>query len=101
MKKKATTAIVVLIFFLAYPSWQMHKAKTRVNHFSQQISVGMPIETAEALARKLDLKIIRSVGSDLKPATFVAWDGWAFARWNCFISHERGTVLKKEVLFLD
>jgi hypothetical protein len=101
LKKKSITAIVVLIILLAYPSWKIHKAKTRVNHFSRQISVGMPIETAERLARKLDLKIIRPEGSDLKPSKFVAWDGWAFARWTCFISYERGKVLKKEVLFLD
>lgn len=101
MKKKAITAIVVLILLLVYPSWKIHEVKTRVNHFSQQISVGMSIETAESLARKLDLKIIRSEGNSTKRSTFIAWDGWAFARWYCFISHERGAVLRKEVLFLD
>ena len=101
MKKKAITAIVALILLLAYPSWKIHKAKTRVNQFSQQISVGMSIATAESLARELDLKIIRSAESGSKPSKFVAWDGWAFARWNCFISYEKGKVLKKEVLFLD
>jgi hypothetical protein len=67
MKKKAIIAIVVLILLVAYPSWKVHRAKTRVDHFSQQISAGMPIETAEALAQKLDLKINRSEGSGLKP----------------------------------
>ena len=101
MKKKSITAIVVLVLLLAYPSWKIHKAKTRVNIFFQQISVGMSIEAAESLARKLDLKIIRSEGSSTKPSKFIAWDGWSFARWTCFISYERGKVLKKEVLFLD
>lgn len=101
MKKKAIIVIVVLILLLAYPSWKIHKAKTRVNHFFQQISVGMSIETAESLARKHDLKIIRSAGSGTKHSEFIAWDGWAFARWTCFISYKRGKVLKKEVLFLD
>lgn len=63
--------------------------------------MGMPIETAEAFARKLDLKFIRSEGSGLKPSKLVAWDGWAFARWTCFISYEGSKVLRKEVLFLD
>ena len=101
MKKKAITAIVLLILLLAYPSWKIHKSKTRVNQFFQQISVGMSIKAAESLARKLDLKIIRHEGSDLKPSEFVAWDGWAFVRWTCFISYKGGKVLKKEVLFLD
>jgi hypothetical protein len=101
MKKKAITAIVVLILLLAYPSWRIHKAKIRVNHFFQQISVGMSIETAESLARKLELKVIRPEGSSSKPSKFIAWDGWAFAKWTCFISYEKGKVLKKEVLFLD
>ena len=100
MKKKVITAIVVLIL-LAYPAWKIHRAKSRVNHFSQQISVGMPIETAESLARKFDLKIIRSERSSARPSNFIAWDGWAFARWICLISYEEGKILKKEVLFLD
>ncbi len=101
MKKKAVTAIVVLILLLAYPSWKIHKAKTSANHFFQQIYIGMSIEAAESLARKLELKIIRPEGSGLKPSKFLAWDGWTFARWTCFISYERGKVLKKEILFLD
>jgi len=101
MKKKVITAIVVLILLLAYPFWKIHNAKTRGSHFSQQISVGMSIETAESLARKDDLKIIRSEGSSAKPSKLIAWDGWAFARWTCFISYERGKVLTKEILFLD
>lgn len=101
MKNKAITAIVVLIILLAYPSWKIHKAKTGVNHFFQQISVGMSIEAAESLARKLDLKIIRPEENELKPSKFVAWDGWAFARWTCFISYEKGKVIKKEFVFID
>jgi len=101
MEKKAITVFVVLIILLAYPSWKIHKAKSQVNHFFQQISVGMSIEAAESLAQKLDLKIISHEGSDLNPSEFVVWDGWAFARWTCFISYEKGKVLKKEVLFLD
>jgi hypothetical protein len=101
MKKKAIIAIVVLILLAAYPSWKVHRAKTRVDHFSRQISVGMPIETAEALAQKLDLKIIRSEGSGLNPSKFVAWDGWAFARWTCSVSFEKNKVVGKKVLFLD
>jgi hypothetical protein len=93
MKKKAIITIVVLILLLAYPTWKMHKAKSRVNQFSQQISLGMPIETAESLARKFDLNIIRSGEEDQKPSKFLAWDGWAFARWTCFISYEKGKVL--------
>ena len=101
MKKKTIITIVILILLLAYPTWKMHKAKSRVNQFSQQISFGMPIETAESLARKFDLKIIRSGKEDQKPSKLVAWDGWAFARWTCSISYERGKVLNKEILFLD
>ena len=101
MKKKAIITIVVLILLLAYPTWKIYKAKSRVNQFSQQISLGMPIETAELLARKFDLKIIRSEKEDQKQSKFIAWDGWAFARWTCFITYERGKVLKKKVLFLD
>lgn len=50
------------------------------DHFFQQISVEISIETAESLARKLDLKIIRSAGNSSNPPKFIAWDGWAFAR---------------------
>ena len=101
MKKKAIAAIVILFVLLAYPYWQIHKAKTHVNLFFQQVSVGMPIEAAESLAKKLDLKIIRSEGSGSEPSKLVAWDGWAFARWVCSVSYERGKVQKKGVLFLD
>jgi hypothetical protein len=101
MKKKVITAIVVLILFLAYPSWKIHRAKSRVNHFSQRISVGMSIETAESLARKFDLKVIRSERSSAMPSKLTVWDGWAFNRWICQISYENGKILKKEVLFLD
>ena len=101
MQKNAVTAIAVLILLLAYPFWKIHKAKTRVNHFSKQISVGMSIETAETLARKFDLKIIRGEESITKPSKFIAWDGWVFARWTCFISYRRGKIFKIEVLFLD
>ena len=89
------------MFLLGYPSWKVHKAKTNVNHFSRQISVGMSIETAESLARKLDLKIIRSEKSSSEPSKLITWDGWAFARWTCFISYGKGKVLHKEVLRLD
>ena len=66
------------MFLLSYPSWKIHKAKTIVNHFSQLISVGMSIKTAESLARKLDLKIIRSEKSSSEPSKLIAWDGWIY-----------------------
>jgi len=100
MKKKAII-IVVLILLLLYPVWRVHNAKIRINHFSQQISVGTPIETAESLARKLNLNIIKSRKNDSKPMTLVVWDGWAFARWTCFVSYEKNKVVEKKVLFLD
>ena len=94
-------AIVVLILLVAYPSWKVHRAKTRVNHFSQQISVGTPIDTVESLAQKLNLNIIKSAGNDSKPVTLFVWDGWAFARWTCSVSFEKNKVVGKKVLFLD
>jgi hypothetical protein len=101
MKKKAITAIIVLILLLAYPSWNIHKAKSRVNRFSQQISVGAPIKTGISLARELDLKIIRAEKDSSKPSKFIAWDGRAFTRWACFISYEKGKIQNIEVLSLD
>jgi hypothetical protein len=100
MKKKAII-IVVLILLLLYPVWRVHNAKIRINQFSQQISVGTPIETAESLSRKLNLNTIKSAGNDSKPMTLIVWDGWAFARWTCFVSYEKNKVVEKKVLFLD
>jgi len=101
MKRKTIIVIVVLILLLVYPFWRVNKAKIRINHFSQQISMGTPIETAESLALKLNLNIIKSRKNDSKLMTLVVWDGWAFARWTCFVSYEKNKVVEKKVLFLD
>lgn len=101
MKRKTIIVIAVLILLLGYPFWRVHKAKIRIDHFSQQISVGTPIETVESLAQKLNLKIIKSAGNTSKPMTLVVWDGWAFARSSCFVSYEKNKVVGKKVLFLD
>lgn len=101
MKRKTIIVIAVLILLLVYPFWQVYNAKTRINQFSQQISLDTPIETAESLARKLNLNIIKSVGNSSKPMTLIVWDGWAYARWNCFIAYEKNKVVAKKVTFLD
>jgi len=101
MKRKTIIIIVVLILLLVYPFWRVHNAEIRINHFSQQISENTPVETVESLARKLNLNIIKSAGNDSKPMTLVVWDGWAFARWNCFVSYEKNKMVEKKVLFLD
>jgi hypothetical protein len=103
MKKKTIMIIVVaaLILFVIYPFWQVHDAKTRVNRFSQQISVGIPIETVESLSQKLNLKIIKIAGNDSKQMKLIVWDGWVFARWSCLVSFENNKVVGKEVSFVD
>lgn len=101
MGKKAIIAIFVLILLLIYPSWKIHEAKKRITHLSQQITIGMPIKEVYSLAKKLELKINISEDNSTKSQTLIIWDGWAFAKWTCFVDHESGKVLKKEVLFLD
>jgi hypothetical protein len=101
MPKKSITVIAILTLLLGYPLWRVHHAKSRINSFAQQISVGTPIETAKSLSRKLNLKIFKSAGNDSGSVTLVVWDGWAFARWTCFVSYEKNKVVGKKVLFLD
>ena len=101
MKRKAIIIIVIVILLLVYPVWRVHHAKMRINHFSQQISMGTPIDTVESLSRKLNLNFIRSSENDSERMTLVVWDGWAFARWTCFVSFEKNKVAGKKVLFLD
>lgn len=101
MKRKGIIVIVVLILLMGYPFWRVYNAKIQINQFSQQISLGTPIETTESLARKLNLNIIKSAGNDSKPMTLVVWDGWIFARWNCVVSYEKNKMVGKKVLFLD
>jgi hypothetical protein len=101
MKRKAIIVILIVILLLVYPIWRVYNAKMRINHFSQQISVGTPIDTVESLSRKLNLNFIRSAGDDSERMTLVVWDGWAFARWTCSVSFEKNNVVGKKVLFLD
>ncbi|RPH50746.1 MAG: hypothetical protein EHM85_09235 [Desulfobacteraceae bacterium] len=101
MKKKAIILIAVLILLLIYPVWRINNAKIRINQFYQQLFVDTSIENSESLAQKLNLIIIKSEEKDSKPMTLVVWDGWAFARWTCFVSYEKNKVVGKKVLFLD
>jgi len=72
MKRKAIIVIILVILLLVYPIWRVHHAKMRINHFSQQISVGTPIDTVELLTRKLNLNFIRSAGKDSERMTLGA-----------------------------
>jgi hypothetical protein len=73
----------------------------RINHFSQQISVGAPIDIVESLSRKLNLNFIRSAENNSERMTLIVWDGWAFARWACSVSFEKNKVVGKKVWFSD
>ena len=101
MKRKIIIAIVILLLLLFYPFWYVHDAKTRINYFSQLISVGTPVETVELLSQEFDLNVIKSAGKDSMSMTFVVWDGWAFARWTCRVSFENNKVVSKKVSFID
>ena len=101
MKWKIIIAIVILLLLLFYPFWFVHDAKTRINHFSQRISVGTPIEIVELLSHEFDLNIIKITGKGPGSTTFVVWDGWAFARWTCHVSFENNKVVSKNVSFID
>jgi len=90
-----------MLLFMVYPFWRIHDAKTRIIDYSQRISPGTPIATAESLAQRQGLKIIKSAGNDPNRTTLLVWDGWAFARWICAISYKDGIVVKRKVNFLD
>ena len=95
--------VFILIACCIYPFAKIRWAHNRVDTFSNGITVGMPVEVGmlEARAKELDLKTSFGKENREVPSRFLAWEGWAFARWFCEVEFSQGRVLTKKVFFLD
>jgi hypothetical protein len=98
--------VLFALFLIAcciYPFAKIRWAHSRVQAFSNVVSIGMPADPAglEAKAGDLGLKTLASKGFKDEPTRLLAWQGWAFARWFCEVESMQGKVIKKEVYFLD
>jgi hypothetical protein len=103
MKKKSIIILAVFVLLIAYVPWKMHQAKTHIHDFSRKVSVGMSIETAESLAGQMGLSVKKSLAESgsVGQSKLTVWDGWAFARWFCIVTYEKGKIVKIDVAYLD
>jgi hypothetical protein len=92
-----------LVAICIYPFAKIRWAHSRVQAFSNVVSIGMPADPAglEAKAKDLGLKTLASKGIKDEPTRLLVWQGWAFARWFCEVEFIQNKVSKKEVYFLD
>lgn len=101
MKKTSFFIILVLIILFAYPTFKIRSAHERVEQLFRQVTLSMPISQVEEEAKILGLKVIRFEEKSPNFEKIIAWDGWAFARWNCVIQHANGKAVSKKIVFLD
>ena len=98
-------ALVVLIGIVLYPPLKIYWAERQVTAFCNDVVVGASVDELERAARDhwLEVRKVPPLTVEGRPrsAMLLAWEGFAFARWFCEISHANGKVESKRIVDLD
>lgn len=107
-------ALTILIgILLAYSQWKVGWSKTQATALCDSAEIGKPITGLKKKAQELGLRV--HVLPDVPPSApgappnqaepgkmlIMAWEGFVFARWFCYIHFSDNVVTKKKVVFLD
>jgi len=98
-------ALVVLIGIVLYPPLKIYWAERQVTAFCNDVVVGASVDELERKAKDFWLEIrtvpAMTIEGKPSPARLLAWEGFAFGRWFCEISHTNGKVDSKRLIDLD
>jgi len=98
-------AVTLLICIALYPPLKLYWAERQVAAFCNDVVVGASVDELERKAKDFWLEIrtvpAMTIEGKLSPAKLLAWEGFAFGRWFCEISHVNGKAESKRVVELD
>ena len=94
---------ILLLILFGYVQIRLSSAKKNVEAFAAKVTVGMPDNGLEDMAKKSGLKFD---GGYLKKdhdniGKFMAYDGWFRINWTCYIECSNGKITHKEVSYID
>jgi hypothetical protein len=98
--------VALVVCGILLPSALMLLAKSRVEGFCAEITVGQEFAGLEERAKQAGLEtahrppLPRTEGQSTQ-GRLSAWDGWMYARWFCDIKYEDDKVVSKEIFVLD
>jgi hypothetical protein len=101
-KRIAVASIVCLVL---YPPLKLYWAERQVTAFCNEVAMGTSVDELERKANDSWLKIRKisamTIEGRSSPAKLLVWEGFAFGRWFCEISHVNGKAGSTRIVELD
>ena len=98
-------ALGVFASIVLYIPLKLYWAERQVTAFCNDVAVGTSIEELERRAKDswLEIRKLPATTIEGKPSLpkLLVWEGFAFGRWFCEISHTNGKADSKRVIDLD
>ena len=98
-------ALGVFASIVLFIPLKLYWAERQVTAFCNDVAIGASVEELQRTAEDRGLKIRTMPAMTLEgrpyPAKLLAWEGFAFGRWFCEISHTNGKADSKRVVDLD
>ena len=98
-------ALVLFICFVLYIPLKLYWAERQVTAFCNDVVIGTSVDELERKAKDSWLEIRKvpamTIEGKPSPAKLLIWEGFAFGRWFCEISHAAGKVESTRIVQLD
>jgi hypothetical protein len=98
-------ALASIVCLLLYPPLKLYWAERQVTAFCDSVTVGTSVDELERKAKDSWLEIRKisamTIEGQPSPAKLLIWEGFAFGRWFCEISHANGKAGSKRIVELD